>query len=748
MNENGTNVDSARVNGSNGQLPPSGLSLDDVYYTLFRHKWLLLGSVCLGIAAALIVPSVRPPRYESQAKVMLKYVLDTPAVSPGTAQAVRSPDSGGLTIMNSEMEILGSADVAEKAAELVGPERILARAGGGSDRSAAADVIRDGLRVEAPARTTVIKVSFRHRDPTVVQAVLQAVLDTYNQKHREVHTGYGVLDEYYVQQRDDLRDKITTTEEELKVLKTQAKVLSSIKDAKQTYHTQIERLTGELLTAETELAVARAVVGNMVSLDPNTNEPPATPASAEKLKEYNELLEQLDAARRRERELLLQSQFTAEHPSVQAIRQVLDRLIAQKSAMEAQDTSLASLHGFVAERGTNRAVVDLTTEVANIKRLTAKVDTLATLLSNVQNRAASVMNLEPQIAQLERQLEQYEKDYRHFQATIDRARQGESAGAGKQVNMSIVQHPTPPGLDRRKLMKLMGGAFAGCVGMGLALAFLIDFVLDRTIRRSGDVRRHMRLSLLLSIPDTSRGSAFRWLSLRRQKAAASKAGPGDKARANGVAPWDEEHHLRAYTDGLRERLITYFEINNVTHSPKLVGVTGCNKGSGVSTLASGLAAALSKIGSGNVLLVDMNVGEGEAHAFHSGKPGCALANIATPESQPEGTASENLYLAPSRLGVDNKLAKVMPAGFTNLVTNLKASDYDYIIFDMPPVTPTSATPRLGSYMDMILFVAESGKTPQQLARQAGALLSEARANAAVVLNKCRRHVPQLLSHET
>ena len=51
-------------------------------------------------------------------------------------------------------------------------------------------------------------------------------------------------------------------------------------------------------------------------------------------------------------------------------------------------------------------------------------------------------------------------------------------------------------------------------------------------------------------------------------------------------------------------------------------------------------------------------------------------------------------------------------------------------------------------MDMVLFVVESGKTPQQLASQAGALLAEARANAAVVLNKCRRYVPPVLSHDT
>ena len=43
---------------------------------------------------------------------------------------------------------------------------------------------------------------------------------------------------------------------------------------------------------------------------------------------------------------------------------------------------------------------------------------------------------------------------------------------------------------------------------------------------------------------------------------------------------------------------------------------------------------------------------------------------------------------------------------------LKASDYDYIIFDMPPGTQTSPTPRLARYMDLALLVLESEKTSQ------------------------------------
>jgi len=42
------------------------------------------------------------------------------------------------------------------------------------------------------------------------------------------------------------------------------------------------------------------------------------------------------------------------------------------------------------------------------------------------------------------------------------------------VNMSVVQNPTPPGLDLKKFKKLAGMVLAGCIGMGLGLAFALE----------------------------------------------------------------------------------------------------------------------------------------------------------------------------------------------------------------------------------------------------------------------------------
>jgi succinoglycan biosynthesis transport protein ExoP len=655
----------------------------------------------------------------------------------------------GDNILNTELEILTSLDVAAKAAERVGPETVLAAYGGGNNAKAAAAVIRSGLSAENPRRTDIIVVAFEHPDRNVVEKVLPELLDIYVRKHDEVRLGSSETEQYYSSRLVQSRERLAQTEEELKQKLSQAKILD-VEEAKKAFNSRITRLTDDLLTAEADLAERRAVLGDTVAVpvaSGNTNTPvPAV--SAEILEEYTALRAQLDDAKRSE--WALRVGHTDVHPLVIAARERVKDLTSQKTLMETHHPTLTQFGMRVTADGTNSVAMTAVNEMNRIKEAVARVTALSTQLSNVQAEAYSVLELEPAILQLVRQRDLELATYEYYRKLLEQRRNGNTESAGVVKGISPVQNPTPAYQDKSKAYKMMLAALGGCFGLGLALAFVNDFVFDRTIRRSRDVRRHLRLPLFLSIPETT-GSARsvvpHWLR-RTAKQSPGAETSGEATHANGVAPWDQEHHLRVFADGLRERLITYFEINNMTHAPKLVGVTGCNPGAGVSTLASGLAAALSRIGNGNVLFVDMNVGSGEAHSFHSGKPGCALANVTEPEFSTDGSKPENLYLASSRAGVNDKLAKVMPAGFTNLVTTLKASDYDYIIFDMPPVTPISATPRLGSYMDMVLFVVESGRTTRQLGAQAGALLAEARANALVVLNKCRQHVPPALAQDT
>src|SRR5690348_3293147 len=104
---------------------PVGLNLGDIYYALFRHKWKILAISALGVVAALALPLVMPLPYQSEAKLFIRYVLETK--SPGQVGAndarIKSPDERGENVINTELEILTSLDLAQEVATNIGPEK-------------------------------------------------------------------------------------------------------------------------------------------------------------------------------------------------------------------------------------------------------------------------------------------------------------------------------------------------------------------------------------------------------------------------------------------------------------------------------------------------------------------------------------------------------------------------------------------------------------------------------------------------
>jgi Mrp family chromosome partitioning ATPase len=227
---------------------------------------------------------------------------------------------------------------------------------------------------------------------------------------------------------------------------------------------------------------------------------------------------------------------------------------------------------------------------------------------------------------------------------------------------------------------------------------------------------------------------------------ANPKAPATKRHHSKVAPWDAGHFIRPYCNAIRDRFGLYFELKHLTHKPKLVGVASFSKAAGASTLATGLAASLSETNDGKVLLVDVNLGPQDVHPFFKGKPAYPLTAALKPDDT-VASASENLYLAtvgspnagPAQLGLKK---------FFDMMPNIKASDYDYIIFDMPPLADTSPTWGMAPFMDKLLLVVEAEKNNREMIKRGYGQLVAERDNVDVVVNKARSYVPKWLDSES
>jgi len=141
--------------------------------------------------------------------------------------------------------------------------------------------------------------------------------------------------------------------------------------------------------------------------------------------------------------------------------------------------------------------------------------------------------------------------------------------------------------------------------------------------------------------------------------------------------------------------------------------------------------------------VDMNLEHGAAQHFFKGNACCGLDIALDKETKNEAMVKENLYVV-SGESKNYELSRILPKRFATLVPKFEASEYDYIIFDMPAVSQTSVTARLARFMDMILLVVESEKTDREVVQQVNGWLAESGATVGAVLNKTRKYIPSSL----
>ncbi len=739
----------------NQGAPSAGLNLGDIYYVLFRRKWMIIFFSAAGLLAASFIYFFRPPLYTSATKLYVRYVEETRLPSRTGNDQIKSPDARGENIINSEIEILTSLDIAREVVDVIGAERILARAGGGDNPNRAAALIKKHISVDVPRRSDVLQIFFDHPDREIVQPVLTQLIASYLKKHAEIHRDLGVTDDFLTSQTEALQSQLAKTEEELRQAKTKAGVVS-LDEAKKANADRIAKIREDILTAQADLAEHQAALKEFSRFagsasTGNTNKELEMPS--EVINQYTSTSMRLVSLSRKEQELL--AQFTENSEPVRENRQQMIEAEQIQKKLEEKYPKLKSL--VIAspqpDKQLSGNLMEPAAEAVQVQALTSKIDFLNSELSQARAEQAKVEEMEATIVDLQRKKELEENQYRYFSSSLEQARFDEALGAGKLSNISVAQRPCPPYRDSSKLHKQLAMVVFGGMLSGIALAFLLEFYLDQTLKHAKEVKMRLRLPLFLTIPDTGQ-NGFQTPSVGKERrllaTATSEQAEAETDSQTGrnqkmqIAVWDASHYLRSYFEALRDRLVAFFDVNNLKHNPKLVAVTGCAKGAGVTTIAAGLAASLSETGVGNVLLVDMNVGQGAAHPFYKGKPACGLAQAL--EDKDSALVRQHLYVVTE--GVDgDKLPVTLPKQFAGLVPKLRTSDYDYIIFDMPPVSQIGVTSKLGRFMDLNLMVVESEKTAMDVVKQATAIVSGSKPNVGVVLNKKRTYVPQWLHQE-
>jgi polysaccharide biosynthesis transport protein len=719
----------------------------EVLLILFRNKWKIVFCTLLGLGAAAYLYQTMEPPYQSTAKLMVRYVVETSAVSPDSSldgERIRPTSGrGNEGVMGNEIEILTSWDLAKEVAEAIGPAELLGE-DAETNALAAAAQIKGNLVPEVARNSNVLSITYRHPRGDLVTRVLGEIVNRYLEKHLQTHRSLGSFDQLQ-RDADQIRGQVRSTREELANRRNELNI-TSLPQARVLLSEQVGRVEESIVqtTAEVALHEARmaALQGTLVSSSPETNAastaplPAPAPVPPEALEQYRRLGERLAAHQRREVELT--GQFSSENPLVkQVLQQIADVELARKALEQEHPALLVRGTGpspvGTALAGSAAPAIDWTQEQVNKAGNEARLKSYHQRLEDLKARQKELADAENSIVELETRLAQLERARDMAETNLERARSHQALDPSKIPNINILQTPSAPTRDGSLRLKFAGGAAALGLALGLGLAFLRELVFDQSIRTAMEVETRLHLPMFMSIPLLSDRQPVRLLTNGSGK---GKQGKGDEtalARPE-RAPWEVSHFIRPYSDALRDRLIMYFQLKNIHHKPKLVAVTSCSEGAGTTTLAASLAASLSETGDGKVLLVDMNVSRPEMHPFFRGNLASSLSELFQPGAAPAHGQYDNLYLA-TGTERNGEVSPLVPSKFYEMLPRMRSSDFDYIIFDMPAVKQTSATVALSGFMDKVLLLIEPGKTNRDAVKRATELMRQQHADVAGVVNR-------------
>src|SRR6267154_737568 len=253
----------------------SGIHLSDILFALFKRKRTIILCAVVGIIAAAAFYLFYPPVYESQAKMLVRYVLERSAVDPIEAEKAAAASSNYTDrVIDAEIEILTSWDLAAQVAEAIGPKRLLPPATGlltnvahaigpkppsaATTEGEAASAISSGLKVLSSKGSNIIFVSYKNHDPQMATLVLQELVSRYFVKHLEVHRSAGAFD-FVTQQTDQVRARLNQTEDALKSLREKTGI-ASLKEGSAALTAEAAKTQEQLNAAEADLAEQQAFV--------------------------------------------------------------------------------------------------------------------------------------------------------------------------------------------------------------------------------------------------------------------------------------------------------------------------------------------------------------------------------------------------------------------------------------------------------------------------------------------------------
>lgn len=437
----------------------------DVPVMLWREKWLaalvFLFIVGLGVFGLMMLR----PTYGAEARLLVlfgqEYVYQPRVGAAGEGQIPRSEQ-----IIQSEIEIITSTQVIERAISAIGLSRLfpdMKPPGDGPPQtpqarlSQAVKMFKEDFGASTTPNTSVIKVTFAHRDPQMAALALNTLVDQYLAYRREVFADdrAGAL----LVQRQGFEDRLDQLDREISGFLA-ANGVSDFDTDRRSVADVSARVRNELFDVR---AKRREAEGRLAAIRTGLT---ALPREVTMMVESDATKRLLDLELQRE-ELL--AKYT---PESRPVRELEERIARARDLLASDQAQGAG----TIRRGANPVVdavsIDRERMASEVSALAARERALTSQLAELEARLTRLQQLKSRFDELTREQAVLTTQASQFASRAEEARAINELIRNTSDNIRLFQRATPAtqGTSLRRPLFVILVLFALMTALAVALA--------------------------------------------------------------------------------------------------------------------------------------------------------------------------------------------------------------------------------------------------------------------------------------
>lgn len=692
----------------------------DLAVGLLRRQYLvIILAAVFSITACIVYLRVTPPTYTARVQVLLA----NPRAQFVQQQSILAEPAFDLTQIETQIQLLKSSALAASVITqldlLTDPDftgsgsslsslgrRILSwgppdqsRSGTPARLSDAVITFQDRLSANRIGMSSILEISYNssnaERSAEIANAVAKAyIAEQLNAKFEANRSATSWLQD----RLRDLGDQALNAEREVSQFKSQNNIISS--EGKSIDEQQVTELNNRLMATRaqvTELsarlnqyeAILRsnpANVSSMGTLDAVGSDVTSNPIINGLRQQYLELT-------RRESEY--SARFGPNHQAVITIRNRMRDLRSSilEEVRRLAETSRSDME--VAKQRQQDIEKQLTGAVAQSRTTNAAELTIREL----DSRAKGLRNLSDM-----------------FQQRYMGSKQQETFPISETRVIQAASPPLTKSKPKSKIVMALG--LVGGLGLGVMLGLFRE-LMDRVFRTSAQIEAELGLPCLALVPEFVVPQS----SMRRVRSRPTDGQPGQRtiSREFAIHRAVIDRPLSRFAEAIRAIKLA-IDLNATKTSNQVIGITSALPNEGKTTISASLAQLIGH-GGKSVIIVDCDLRNPSLSSSLAPTAAAGIIEVTNGSQSLEETIwrdpTTNLAFLPAvrRTDLLHSSELLSTNSMHKLFDRLRAS-YDYVIVDLPPLTPLVDVRATTQLVDHFILVVEWGQTKIDVVKHA------------------------------